>query len=75
MKQKEKKEAREAILFQARMYLEVFAYFQKEVGIEEMAHRLASDFLRHSMRGFQEETDRIQCSFFFSQRRATNDRN
>ena len=52
MTQKEKKEAREAILFQARMYLEVFAYFQKEVGIEEMAHRLASDFFKAQYEGF-----------------------
>lgn len=44
MTQKEMKEAREATLFQAQMYLETFMYFKKEVKIDEMAHRLASDF-------------------------------
>lgn len=51
MTQKEMKEAREAILFQAQMYLETFMYFKKEVKIDEMAHRLASDFLKAQYEG------------------------
>lgn len=66
MTQKEMKEAREATLFQARMYLETFMYFKKEVKIDEMAHRLASDFFKAQYEGIARgnRSDPMQFLFF-----------
>lgn len=65
MTQKEIKEIREAMLFQAQMYLETFMYFKKEVKIDEMARRLTSDFFKAQYEGFQRGNRQDPMQFLF----------
>lgn len=66
MTEKEKREAKEAMLFQAKMYLEIFVYFAKKTKINEMAYRLTSDFFKAQYEGIQRgnRPDPMQFLFF-----------
>lgn len=66
MTDKEKRDVRDAMLFQAEMYLKIYMYFMKETKVNEMAYRLTSDFFKAQYEGIQKgsQPDPLQFLFF-----------
>lgn len=66
MTDKEKRDARDAMLFQAEMYLKIYMYFMEETKINEMAYRLTSDFFKAQYEGVQRgnQPDPLRFLFF-----------